>query len=88
MTFSTVVDLNEVALASYHEHRDEEIAHAITRRVVKKGAVYVLKEAQNIHRNSYVDLGINLAGIAWEAMEKAEFQWDRCGLLDSWIVFP
>ncbi len=80
MTFSTVIDLNEVALASYHEHRDEEIAHAITRRVVKKGAVYILKEAQSIHRNSFVDLGINVAGIAWEAMEKADTR--------SWRLLP
>ena len=80
ITFSTVVDLNEVALASYHAHRDEEIAHAITRRVVKKGAVYVLKEAQSIHRNSLVDLGINVAGIAWEAMEQADTR--------SWRMLP
>ncbi len=80
ITFSTVVDLNEVAQASYHEHRDEEIAHAITRRVLKKGAVYVLKEAQNIHRNSFVDLGINIAGVAWEAMEKADTR--------SWRMLP
>jgi len=80
MTFSTVVDLNETARASYEEHRDEEIADAITRRVLKKGAVYVLKEAQNIHRNSFVDLGINVAGIAWEAMEKADTR--------SWRLLP
>lgn len=80
MTFSTAVDLNEVARASYEAHRDEEIAHAITRRVLKKGAVYVLKEAQNVHRNSFVDLGVNLAGIAWEAMEKADTR--------SWRMLP
>ena len=80
LTFLTVVDLNEVAQASYQEHRDEEIAHAITRRVLKKSAVYVLKEAQNIHRNSFVDLGINVAGIAWEAMEKADTR--------SWRLLP
>ncbi len=80
VAFSTVVDLNEVARASYEEHRDEEIAHAVARRVVKKGAVYVLKEAQNIHRNSLVDLGINVAGVAWEAMEKADTR--------SWRLLP
>ncbi|MDA1230922.1 MAG: hypothetical protein O2856_09120 [Planctomycetota bacterium] len=80
MTFSTVVDVNAVALASYREHRDAEIAQAITRRVFKKGAVYVLKEVQNVHRNSYVDLGINVAGVAWEAMEKADTR--------SWRMLP
>jgi len=80
LVFSTVVDLNQVAEASYHAHRDEEIAHAVTRRVVKKGAVYVLKEAQNIHRNSFVDLGVNVAGIVWEAMEKPDTR--------SWRMLP
>ena len=80
IAFSTVVDLNEVARASYEQHRDEEIAHAIARRVVKKGAVYVLKEAQNIHRNTFVDLGINVAGIVWEAMEQADTR--------SWRMLP
>ena len=80
LTFSTVVDMHEVAQASYNEHRDLEIASAITRRVIKKGAVYVLKETQNIHRNSLVDMGINVAGIAWEAMEKADTR--------SWRMLP
>lgn len=80
LTFSTLVNVHEVAQASYNEHRDEEIAAAITRRVMKKGAVYVLKETQNIHRNSLVDLGINVAGIAWEAMEKADTR--------SWRMLP
>ena len=80
MTFSTVVDVNEVAIASYHEHRDEEIAKAVTRRVLKKGAVYVLKEAQNIHNNTFVDLGINVAGVVWEAMEQADTR--------SWRLLP
>ena len=80
ITFSTIVDLNEVAESSYHEHRDELIAQAIARRVLKKGAVYVLKETQKIHRNSLVDLGVNVAGVAWEAMEKADTR--------SWRLLP
>ncbi len=80
LTFSTVVDVNEVAIASYHEHRDEEIAQAVTRRVMKKGAVYVLKEAQQIHNNTFVDLGINVAGVVWEAMEQADTR--------SWRLLP
>ena len=80
LSFSTIVDLNEAAEASYREHRDEVIAQAIARRVVKKGAVYVLKETQKIHRNSLVDLGVNVAGVAWEAMEKADTR--------SWRLLP
>lgn len=80
LTFSTLVNLNEVAEASYQEHRDEAIAQAIARRILKKGAVYVLKETQKIHRNSLVDFGINVAGVAWEAMEKADTR--------SWRLLP
>jgi hypothetical protein len=80
LQFSTVVNLNDVATASYQEHRDEEIAAAIARRVTKKGAVYVLKETQKVHRNSLVDLGINVAGVAWEALEKADTR--------SWRMLP
>jgi len=80
LTFSTVVDVNEVAMASYHEHRDAEIAKVVTRRVLKKGTVYVLKEAQNIHNNTFVDLGINVAGVVWEAMEQADTR--------SWRLLP
>lgn len=80
LTFSTAVDLNEVARASYEAHRDHEIAQAVVRRVTKKGTIYVLKEAQNVHRNSLVDLGVNVAGVAWEALEKADTR--------SWRLLP
>ncbi len=80
LTFSTIVDLDDVAMTSYREHRDEEIGAAIARRVVKKGAVYVLKETQNIHRNSLIDLGVNIAGVAWEALEKPDTR--------SWRMLP
>jgi hypothetical protein len=80
VVFSTIVDLNEVAQASYSENRDEEIAAVIARRVMKKGAIYVLKETQKVHRNSLVDLGVNVAGVAWEAMEKPDTR--------SWRMLP
>jgi hypothetical protein len=72
LTFATAVDLEAVALASYTASRDEQIAQAVARRVMKKGAVYVLKETQQISRNSLVDFGINAAGVAWEAIEKPD----------------
>jgi hypothetical protein len=78
--FSTLVDLNEVAEASYREHRDDEIAAVIIRRVMKKGTVYVLKETQGIHNNTWVDLGVNAAGVVWEAMEKPDTR--------SWRTLP
>ncbi len=80
LTFSTLVNLNEVAEASYREHRDQEIGAVVARRVLKKGAVYVLKETQKIHNNSLVDLGVNVAGVAWEALEKPDTR--------SWRMLP
>ncbi len=80
LNFSTIVNMNDVARASYEANRDREIAEAIVRRVTKKGTIYVLKEAQNVHRNSLVDLGVNVAGVAWEALEKADTR--------SWRLLP
>ncbi len=80
LAFHPLVDLNSVAEAHYQAHRDEELARAITRRVVKKGVVYVAKEAQKISRNTVVDLAVNVAGIAWEAMEKPDTR--------SWRLLP
>lgn len=75
-----LVDLNSVAATEYQANRDQELARAITRRVIKKGAVYVLKETQKIHRNTAVDLLTNVAGVAWEAMEKPDTR--------SWQMLP
>lgn len=80
LTFRSLVDLNAVAEADYQQNRDEQIARAVTRRVVKKGAVYVVKEAQKIHRNTAVDLAVNVAGVAWEALEKPDTR--------SWKLLP
>ncbi|MFN8710498.1 MAG: hypothetical protein ACK50J_27815 [Planctomyces sp.] len=80
LTFHTLVDLQQVAEAHYQQNRDQEIGRAITRRVVKKGTVYALKETQQIHNNTAVDLAVNLAGIAWEAMEQPDTR--------SWRLLP
>ena len=80
LTFLPLVDLNLTADASYEKNRDHEIARTITRRVVKKSAVYAAKEVQNIQRNSFVDLAFNVGGVVWEAMEKPD--------LRSWRLLP
>ncbi len=72
--------MNAAALASFENNRDEEVARIVVRRVVKKGTIYVLKEAQKVSRNTAVDLAVNVAGIAWEAMEKPD--------LRSWHLLP
>jgi hypothetical protein len=80
LSLTTVVDLNAAAQASYEAHRDEELAAAVVRRVVKKGTVYAVKETAQISDNTLVDFGMNAAGVVWEALEKPETR--------SWMTLP
>jgi hypothetical protein len=68
----TLVDLNRSAWDSYQADRNDQIARAVARRVIKKGAVYAAKDQLAVSKNSAADLLVNLGGIAWEAMEKAD----------------
>ncbi|MEZ6124668.1 MAG: hypothetical protein R3C49_16085 [Planctomycetaceae bacterium] len=68
----TLVDVNRAAFDSYLSGRDDQIARAVVRRIVKKGAVYAAKSQMNVSNNTGVDLLMNIAGVAWEAMEKAD----------------
>ncbi|APZ96820.1 hypothetical protein [Fuerstiella marisgermanici] len=72
LTAKTIVDLNQVAWASYEHNRDQQLARAVARRIVKKGAVYAAKDQLAITGDSGADLLLNLGGIAWEALEKAD----------------
>ncbi len=72
LTAKTIVDLNQVAWASYQHNRDQQLARAVARRIVKKGAVYAAKDQLAIAGDSGADFLLNLGGIAWEAMEKAD----------------
>jgi len=77
---NTLVDLNAVAAASYRAHRDDELAAAVVRRVVKKGTVYAVKETAQVSGGTMVDLGVNAAGVIWEALEKPDTR--------SWTTLP
>jgi hypothetical protein len=77
---TTLVDLNAAAEASYRAHRDDELAAAVVRRVVKKGTVYAVKETAQVSGNTMVDLGVNAAGVVWEALEKPDTR--------SWTTLP
>lgn len=75
----TVADLGQIALQQDLAKQDLEIARAIVRRIVKKSAIYASKNALGTASNSWADLLINVAGVAWEATESAD---TRCwGLL-------
>jgi uncharacterized protein len=69
---ATLVDLNQAAHDSYVANRDQQIARAVARRVVKKGAIYAAKEQLAVAGGSGADIVLNLGGIAWEALEKAD----------------
>ncbi len=77
----TLADVNEMAIKQFEATRDQIIARAIVRRIVKKGAIYAAKEAAQV--NGWVSLAMDAAGVAWEATEVADA---RCwGLLPAKI---
>jgi uncharacterized protein len=67
-----LVDLNQAAWDSYDADRNEQIARAVSRRIVKKGAVYAAKDQLSVAGGTGADLLLNLGGIAWEALEKPD----------------
>jgi hypothetical protein len=76
-TSRLLVDLNAAAWDSWQADRDQQLARAVVRRVVKKGTVYGAKNVLDISRGSGADLLLNLAGTIWESREKADLrQWN------------
>ncbi|MEZ6062060.1 MAG: hypothetical protein R3C19_17100 [Planctomycetaceae bacterium] len=67
-----LVDLNQAAWDSFQSDRDRQLARAVARRVIKKAAVYTAKDQLAVSRNTGIDLLLNLGGVAWEALEKAD----------------
>jgi hypothetical protein len=80
---ATLVDISQLAEAHFKARSDEIIGRAVARRVIKKGAIYAVKEGVGAEQNPAVNLLLNLAGIAWEATEAPD---TRCwGLLPDRI---
>ncbi len=78
----TVTDVGRLAVAQYEAERQQVIARAIARRVVKKAAVYATKDALAVN-DGLTNLAFDAAGVVWEATEKAD---TRCwGLLPETI---
>ena len=67
-----LLDLNKAAWDSYQHDRNDQIARAVVRRIVKKGAVYAAKDQMAVGKDSGVDVALNVAGIVWEALEKPD----------------
>jgi hypothetical protein len=74
----TITDVGQLAIDTDEAERPRVIARAVSRRVLKKAAVYAAKEGSGV-RHPLADLGMMAAGVAWEAVERCD---TRCwGLL-------
>ncbi len=74
----TVTDVARLAFEVSEAERPRVIARAVTRRVLKKAAIYAAKEGTGIN-HPIGELGMDLVGVAWEATERCD---TRCwGLL-------
>lgn len=80
---ATLVDVAEMARRQQEALYPQIMARLIARRVLKKGAIYGVKELVDADPYSPASLALNVVGIAWEAAESAD---TRCwGLLPEKI---
>lgn len=77
---ATLVDVNLMANLQQEARYPEILGRAVARRVLKKGAIYAVKEVTDAQPNSLPSLALNVVGIAWEASEQADL---RC-----WSMLP
>jgi hypothetical protein len=76
-TTVSIADIDLLAIETSQAARNQLIARAVARRVIKKATVAAVKKQTS--SNSLASLGFDAAGVAWEALEKAD---TRCwGLL-------
>jgi hypothetical protein len=80
---ATLVDVSDLALLHAEAEYPQVVGRAVARRVLKKAAVYAVKDQVGANRAPGADFLLTLAGIAWEATETAD---TRCwGLLPDKI---
>ncbi len=80
---ATITDVSRLALQQYEAIYPQVVARAVARRALKKGMFYAGKEMLGVSNPSLVNLGLDVAGIVWEATESAD---TRCwGLLPDRI---
>lgn len=73
----SIADIEALAVETYQAKRTSMIAQAVARRVIKKATIAAAKKGMNA--DGLTSLGMDVAGIAWEATEAAD---TRCwGLL-------
>jgi len=80
---ATITDIGKLAVEQYQAVYPRVVVKAVTRRVAKEGIMYGAKEVLKTQKNGWVDLAMNIGGIAWQATESADC---RCwGLLPDRI---
>ncbi len=72
LDFHLVADLHDSAEQAALRSRDQQLAEAICRRVVKKAVVYSAKELADVEQGSMTEVGFDILGIVWEALEEAD----------------
>lgn len=78
---SSLANIEQLAVSTYQANRNAIIARAVARRVIKKATIVAAKDS--IGKDGLTGIGMDLAGIAWEASESAD---TRCwGLLPKEI---
>jgi hypothetical protein len=77
---ATLVDVGLLAETHFKAKTPEIIGRVVARRVLKKSAVYVVKEASGADMVPGLDIALTLAGVAWEATEAPD---TRC-----WSLLP
>jgi hypothetical protein len=75
----TVTDVGRLAVQQHQAIYRYIVARAVARRAIKKAAIYSAK-SQLQSDNGWIDLALNVAGVAWEAAESAD---TRC-----WTLLP
>jgi len=77
----TITDIGQMAEDQFEAIKDQIIAKAVVRRIVKKGTIYAAKNVADV--NPWISLAMDAGGVAWEALETAD---TRCwGLLPDRI---
>ncbi|MFY8199827.1 MAG: hypothetical protein ACOVLE_04095 [Pirellula staleyi] len=74
---SSLANIEQLAISTYQANRNTIMARAVARRVIKKATIVTAKSSMD--KGGLTAIGMDLAGIAWEASEGAD---TRCwGLL-------
>ncbi len=80
---ATLVDVGRLAMTHYEAEYPGIVGRAVARRVVKKAAVYAVKDNVGAAGNPVADIALTLGGVLWEATEAPD---TRCwGLLPDEI---